>query len=371
MYSVRNVNGKGLGCIANSRIKRGTLIEKEAPVLETEWRSGRINEMWNSDSSNDDRWIKWTEYHLKYAPEVIEKFIKMEKKQKEEYLKLSNKYKEKLDQDHPYIVDLQQFSHNTLQKFFPFLDLGEIDVETALQVYEIFDTNAFHNGVFLKMSRFNHSCIANAEYFWNTTENVREIRSISNIEDGEEITISYGGLEVEDTRVRRENLSRYHFHCNCPACNLSKENLEEEKKICQNFRELEEKSNFLRKEQNFIQTITNVFNYLKTRNEVDCYKQMYQIAKKLKTLKIKSILNNIVEIGFDASCQGYYNMNKVAALTNLPDKGKFLIDSQNFASVGLKLSLLIHGKENKETMDWEMRKADPIAFFEKEYVKRC
>ena len=35
MYSVRNVNGKGLGCIANSRIKRGTLIEKEAPVLET------------------------------------------------------------------------------------------------------------------------------------------------------------------------------------------------------------------------------------------------------------------------------------------------------------------------------------------------
>ena len=34
MYSVRNVNGKGLGCIANSRIKRGTLIEKEKPALE-------------------------------------------------------------------------------------------------------------------------------------------------------------------------------------------------------------------------------------------------------------------------------------------------------------------------------------------------
>ena len=48
--------------------------------------------------------------------------------------------------------------------------------------------------------------------------------------------------------------------------------------------------------------------------EVDCFKDMYQIAKKLKTMKIKSILENIVEQGFDASCQGYYNMNRIAAL---------------------------------------------------------
>ena len=33
MYSVRNVEGKGLGCIANHKIKRGTLIEREEPAL--------------------------------------------------------------------------------------------------------------------------------------------------------------------------------------------------------------------------------------------------------------------------------------------------------------------------------------------------
>jgi len=33
MYSVRSVNGKGLGCIAKSRIKKGTLIKKEPTLL--------------------------------------------------------------------------------------------------------------------------------------------------------------------------------------------------------------------------------------------------------------------------------------------------------------------------------------------------
>ena len=117
----------------------------------------------------------------------------MEKNQKEEYLKLSNKFKN-LDHDHPNLDEIQQRLsewHNTFEKTFPSLDLGDVDVETAVQVYEIFDTNTFHNGVFLKMSRFTNSCIANAEYFWNDEENVREIRSISNIAKGDEITISY------------------------------------------------------------------------------------------------------------------------------------------------------------------------------------
>ena len=43
MYSVRNVDGKGLGCIANQKIKRGTLIEKEEPAIKVppgqSWKS--------------------------------------------------------------------------------------------------------------------------------------------------------------------------------------------------------------------------------------------------------------------------------------------------------------------------------------------
>ena len=109
--------------------------------------------------------------------------------------------------------------------------------------------------------------------------------------------------------------------------------------------------------------------YLETRKEVECLKEMYQIAKKLKILRIRTILQDIVEPGFDAACQGFYNMNKVAALTNLPEKQRFYVDAQNFASVGLKLSLMLHGKENAETMDWLSRKADPIKFFERDFYE--
>ena len=35
------------------------------------------------------------------------------------------------------------------------------------RVFKIYSNNVFGNGVFLKMSRFNHACKPNAEAFWN------------------------------------------------------------------------------------------------------------------------------------------------------------------------------------------------------------
>ena len=226
MYSVREINKKGMGCIANQKIKRGTLIEKEKPVLEIP--PGLKEKMLNN--------------YVGFAQIVIDKFNKMEKNCKEDYLKLSNKLK-MLDPNLPDIdevhKDLPKWN-TTYLKDFSVLNLGDIDVETAVEVYHIFETNAFHNGLFLKMSRFNHSCVSNAEYFWNDKENVREIRSISNIAEGEEITVNYGGTEVLDTNERRKKLSEFYFHCICPACDLSEEDLIEEKKSCQKMKELKD-----------------------------------------------------------------------------------------------------------------------------------
>ena len=216
MYSVRNVDRKGMGCIANHKIKRGTLIEKEEPVLKMP--PGLKEKMLNN--------------YVGFAQIVIDKFNKMEKNCKEGYLKLCNKLN-MLDPNLPNIDEIQKEIPKwnvTLLRDFSVLNLGDIDVETAVEVSQIFDTNAFHNGMFLKMSRFNHSCVSNAEYFWNEKENVREIRSISNIAEGEEITVTYGGTEVLDTNERREKLSGAYFHCICPACDLSEEDLMEEKK---------------------------------------------------------------------------------------------------------------------------------------------
>ena len=93
MYSVRDVNRKGMGCIANHKIKRGTLIEKEEPVLE-------IPPSLKAKMSNNYVEIA----HLQF---VIDEFNKMEKNSKEDYLKLSNRLK-MLDPNHPNIDEVQK-----------------------------------------------------------------------------------------------------------------------------------------------------------------------------------------------------------------------------------------------------------------------
>ena len=41
------------------------------------------------------------------------------------------------------------------------------------------------------MSRFNHSCRSNAEYRWNEKTDSREVRTVSKIHPGDEITVNY------------------------------------------------------------------------------------------------------------------------------------------------------------------------------------
>ena len=231
--------------------------------------------------------------------------------------------------------------------FFKVVSLGDIDLETAVQVYQICNTNTFDNGVFLKMSRFNHSCVANAEYFWNEKENVREIRSISNIAEGEEITIRYIGTEVLDTNERRKKLAYYLFNCKCPACNISDEEMIEETKQVKKMRELDNK-------------LDTTYEFGNIEEGLECLKEMFKIARHLKTLKISTLLAKFVGPGYDAACEGYYG---VAALKN--KKQKFYDNIQNFASVGLQLSTMLYGKENAITMDWQSKKEDPLKHCEK------
>ena len=157
MYSVRNVEGKGLGCIANCKIKRGTLIEREEPAL-------KVSELEKNSTFSEN---------LKHSSVVIDGFNKMENNYKEDYLKLSNKFM-MLDPKLPdYNERLESLPtlRESIRRYILTLDLREIDVETAAQVYEIYKTNAFLSGVYLKISRFNHSCVANAENIWNNKKN--------------------------------------------------------------------------------------------------------------------------------------------------------------------------------------------------------
>ena len=80
------------------------------------------------------------------------------------------------------------------------------------------------NGIFPKLSRFNHSCVPNSEFRWNDKLNRQEIRAIRSIEIGQEICLCYFTTSVLSSckAERQEYLeSRYGFVCDCEACRLS------------------------------------------------------------------------------------------------------------------------------------------------------
>ena len=158
MASLRNVEGKGLGCIANCKIKRGTLIEREEPALKV-----KVLEI-----------ETYSENLEQSAGVIIDGFNRMVNKSKEDYLKLCNKFKmldPKLPDYNERLESLPKL-REIIRRYISTSDLRDIDVETAAQVFEIYKTNTFPNGVFLKISRFNHSCVANAEYVYPDKENV-------------------------------------------------------------------------------------------------------------------------------------------------------------------------------------------------------
>jgi len=345
LYSLTEIEGKGLGCIARKKIKKGTLVLREKPSLV-------IPE--HEDVDND--WVKT----------VIEAYMTMEPEEKKEYLTLANKYSEKtIEQKKEKFMEARsaQFE-NTVTKELLAMDLKNIDLETAKRVFQIHDTNAFHNGVCLRMSRFNHSCSSNAEYFWNTDEQVRDLRAIRNIEAGDEITVSYIGTEILDPNKRMQVLlHKFHFFCSCDACNLSEEEWVNQELMCQNFKRLNKQREAHKEAQNpfvvIFQPRTPVFN--KIKEEVECIKQMYNIAKDLKILRNISILKNIIEPGFDASCQGFYNLAKISS--SLPEKDQFLKDANYFATVGFELSTTVYGDEHSISQEWQKRKTAPIQYF--------
>jgi hypothetical protein len=76
-----------------------------------------------------------------------------------------------------------------------------------------FRLTEFDDGIFLKCSRFNHSChpYASCTYNYNEETDKLKISALRDISIGEEITISYS----RDPSSLYEN---YGFHCDCFGC---------------------------------------------------------------------------------------------------------------------------------------------------------
>ena len=75
--------------------------------------------------------------------------------------------------------------------------------------YPLINYFGFHSGVLLKSSRFNHSCASNAELVWRKEEKEgSEIRAVSKIKAGDEVTINFDILNIGLRRIseRQESM---------------------------------------------------------------------------------------------------------------------------------------------------------------------
>ena len=91
-------------------------------------------------------------------------------------------------------------------------------------ILNIFSTNSFtitkkYCGLYVNISRINHSCDPNACYNNNgCTE--KQVTAMRKIQVGEEITISYISSNWDIRQIRHEELSSWQFQCHCSVCCL-------------------------------------------------------------------------------------------------------------------------------------------------------
>ena len=87
----------------------------------------------------------------------------------------------------------------------------------------IYLNNTYGHGLFIESSRMNHSCLPCVEMSMDEGKET-EVRSVREIDEGEEITVSYLKTSLLlNKKERSERLDYWGFICSCKLCLLSEE----------------------------------------------------------------------------------------------------------------------------------------------------
>ena len=268
VYNVTEINGKGLGCVAIADIKKGSLILNEYPQIvqgeEIDWSF---------------KWIK----------SLLKSFNQMSKTDQLEYMKLYSKFNN--------IQNFENFSPSTLiqnscKEFIEKnldnlkLEIGKIEknTEKAKEIFKIcciYSSNSFVDGSLrIKLSRFNHSCQANAALIENDGQH--QVRAIGNIKAGKEININYIDDPFVGFRCRKYRqeilFGHWLFLCSCELCdndvdidaNAYKAYIEDAEKLT-----IDRKSAYKAGRS----LAPQYYSLENCRKEILCYKQLYNIGK--------------------------------------------------------------------------------------------
>jgi len=276
LYQVLPIEGKGFGIVASQFIERGSLILKEKPQM--------------------PHVCFETPLGLKQAKTFFDQMSQADQK---EYLELYNKYESEFAKNDEELK-------MELLKMKTYATLIEKDPEKAekmLKIVCIYRTNSFQKGLCIKTSRFNHSCQPNAVYAMVP----EEVRAISDIKSGQEITISYGNGDGElfgmkNKESRQKFLKTLGFICNCDLC---KQQGGDGQTIQFKIDELIEEAEKLKQDQDRAKKEPNasmmfqLYPPEKCRKQIDCYKQLYKLGKEAKVHPWE--MYDLLRLGYDAA----------------------------------------------------------------------
>ena len=344
LYRLEEVAGKGIGCIATQDIQKGCLILRETPQL--------LVPEFDDSASLKEKLVN-----------VIKVFLQMSPEDKENYLNLYNMY---TAVEWEEWSDAMKYRAQAVKRVLDQMRVPNISQDLAYKVSTIYDTNCFHNGVCIKMSRINHACRPSARYLWNEDTNTRDIRALRKIREGEEITVSY--LDLMCRAERRAKLKAdFNFFCNCTACDETEEQAEEEAQDIEKYKN----------EQNEIDEINDLlcsgvgdytFKHCLLKRMMQGLKKMYRLARKLETIVPgDQLLDEVLEDAYQVSCKGAFVANRFAMRSD--EKG-WRKDAVMFAKIGLEIATTLYGEEHSETRDWKERtQRDLIAYLEENGCK--
>jgi len=189
---VEQVEGRGRGIVATRDIKQGQVVMQDCAILTAE--RGTVTE--------PDNWASLAAAVAKLTRADQDKFYALQPRQG-------------LGLVGGELLNVQIFTNNGIALAAPGIDS--------------------RLGIFPSLSLINHSCSPNAK--WSQVKGnreMKEVRAVTMIRKGEEVTCSYFGDALEMTFAsrlqRREFLESWSFECICQICALDGELLEKNEK---------------------------------------------------------------------------------------------------------------------------------------------
>ena len=188
IYTLKEIAGRGLGLVASTKIVKGTRILAEAPLFRLPLPRSTycFSNSRNLDTSS--------------SKAVIELVAALSDDEKQAFFSLHNAVPGEMSPE-VGIVQTNALPIGTPPYYAP-------DNSTA--------------GIFVESSRINHACEQNAHNTWNRKLGQLTIHAIRDIDEGDEITITYLPTWDRRNRDHRQRTLQLDFHliCSCSLCCL-------------------------------------------------------------------------------------------------------------------------------------------------------